>query len=218
MVLDAKPASFRLQPFSLSFIFHTVMPQGVNGIRYPHNARLVSDNKRQEIILALASGESKYLICRRLHAGEHTVDVIEQQSWQEVADRKAVLLAQAERNAMEAGHQIAEALAKRKFKTNALPVVYGICVDKICNLSPPPQDVTSQHLHLHLAPQDIAGTFNSMLANLQQRTRSLRDAQASDSAPLPAPVLSDSASAPAKQPRSVPKKARKSGSRQRVAT
>jgi hypothetical protein len=196
------------------------MPQGVNGRPYAHNATRISKNKRQAIVLALANGEGVVATARRLRTSEHIVHAVRDQDWQDLARHKAILMAQAERNALEAGEQISEALQARKFAIGSLPVVYGISIDKVVSLAPPPQDVTSQHLHLHLAPQDIAGTFNSMLANLQQRTRSLRDAQASnDPTPQPivpdatdTPVSSDDTSVLAKQPRSVPKKAAKSGS------
>jgi hypothetical protein len=55
-------------------------------------------------------------------------------------------------------------------------------VDKIAVLADPLTQ-TSQHLHLHLQSQDIAGTFNSLLHSLQEKAKALH--------PSPPPALTD---------------------------
>lgn len=152
------------------------MPAGV------HTAKRISDLKRQAIILAIANGEHKSATAARLRTAPAIVDIVLAEQWKEVEARKQILLAQAERNALEAGQQIGEALAQRKFPPGSLAVVYGISVDKSVALRPSDAP-TSQHLHLHLSQQDIAGTFNSFLHSLQAKARTLPDPPSDPSTP-----------------------------------
>jgi len=117
-----------------------------------HNAKLIDGRKRQAIIIALANGESKRSIARRLNASQHTVAIISDQEWQQVAARKQRLAAQAERNALLAGEQISEALEQRKYTPSALVPVYGVSVDKALALRGDPCltiDVKHRHEHSH---------------------------------------------------------------------
>ena len=65
---------------------------------------------------ALADGNSIRAIARALRVSNNTVVAIREQEWQQVAARKAILANQAERNALMAGEQIAEALEQRKIR------------------------------------------------------------------------------------------------------
>jgi DNA-binding NarL/FixJ family response regulator len=69
---------------------------------------------------ALANGDSKRAIARALRVSNNTVTAVAEQEWQQVEARKERLAAQAERNALMAGEQIAEALQKRKYPPSAL--------------------------------------------------------------------------------------------------
>jgi hypothetical protein len=139
-----------------------------------HTARQISPFKRQAIALALSQGFGVVKIARSLKTSEHIVHAVRDQDWHDIARRKEILLAQAEHNALVAGEQIGEALEARKFPPGSLAVVYGISVDKSVALRPT-DTPTSAHLHLHLQPSDIAGTFNSFLHNLQAKARTLPD-------------------------------------------
>jgi len=117
-----------------------------------HNAKLIDGRKRQAIIIALANGESKRSIARRLNASQHTVAIISDQEWQQVAARKQRLAPQAERNALLAGEQITEALEQGKYAPSALVPVYGVSLDKALALRGDPSltiDVKHRHEHSH---------------------------------------------------------------------
>ncbi len=111
------------------------MPTGV------HTGKRVSDLKRQDIVRRLAAGESKASIQKRLHTSPHIVNIVLEEQWQDVAQRKEVLAAQAERNAVIAGEQIAEHLAKGKMPVNMLVPVYGVSMDKAIALRNDPQRI-----------------------------------------------------------------------------
>jgi hypothetical protein len=132
-----------------------------------HNAKLCPFAIRQRIVNALANGDSKRAIARALRVSNNTVTAVAEQEWQQVEARKERLAAQAERNALMAGEQIAEALQKRKYPPSALVPVYGVSVDKALVLR---GDGSIQpNLHLHLQSIDIAGQFNELLATLQSK-------------------------------------------------
>jgi hypothetical protein len=109
---------------SLGRIEESLMPNGV------HTAKRISDAKRQQIVLALSAGEPKYKIAQRVHSNHHLVGLVLEQEWAEIANRKQILAAQAEKLAMRAGEQIAEALDKKTIPIGSLIPVYGVSIDK----------------------------------------------------------------------------------------
>ena len=111
-----------------------------------HNATLLDGRKRQAVITALANGESKRGIARRLSVSVNTVTAVAEQEWSQVEARKQLLAAQAERNALLAGEQITEALHQQKFTPTALVPVYGVSLDKALALR---GDSLSTVKHVH---------------------------------------------------------------------
>ena len=118
-----------------------------------HNAKLCPFPTRQEIVNALANGDSVRAIARALHVSNNTVVAVQEQEWQQVAARKGRLAAQAERNALMAGEQIAEALAQRKYPPSALVPVYGVSIDKALALRGD-ASLTLRHEHTHRLTDD----------------------------------------------------------------
>ena len=110
-----------------------------------HNAKLLDGRKRQAIITALANGESKRSIARRLNVSNHTVDAVGAAEWQQVATRKERIAAQAELNATLAAEQITEHLQSSKQPLNVLVPVFGVSVDKITQLRNGPLQVDVSH-------------------------------------------------------------------------
>jgi hypothetical protein len=106
-----------------------------------HNAKFLDGRKRQAIITALANGESKRSIVRRLNVSNHTVDAVGEAEWQQVAARKERLAAQAELNATLAAEQITEHLQSGKQPLNILVPVFGVSIDKISALRAGPIQV-----------------------------------------------------------------------------
>jgi hypothetical protein len=120
-----------------------------------HNAKRCALVTRQRIVTALAQGDSQRSIARALRVSPSTVSAVAAQEWEQVETRKQRLAAQAERNALLAGEQIAEALHQRKYPPSALVPVYGVSLDKALALR---GDVglTIRHDHTHrIADDDI---------------------------------------------------------------
>jgi hypothetical protein len=163
----------------------------------------------QAIISEAALGRTISRIARSVGVKWETAKAILERESDSVVARKEALQPIFLRIAQRGALRIEREIDSPKTTFTAAVIAAGVAVDKAIALSPPPVDVTSQHLHLHLQPQDIAGTFNNMLANLQQRTRSLRDAQSADPV-ASVPVSTSDAAAPEKPPRPVPKKRRAS--------
>jgi len=132
-----------------------------------HTAKLCPFAIRQRIVNALANGDSKRAIARALRVSNNTVTAIAEQEWQQVEARKERLAAQAERNALMAGEQIADALEQRKYPPSALVPVYGVSLDKALALRG--DGPIQPHLYLHLQSRDIAREFNAFLAELDAR-------------------------------------------------
>ena len=138
------------------------MPTGV------HTAKNVSTPKRQAIVTALAHGEARWSIARRLHTSEHIVQIILAQEWQQVSHRKELLAAQAEQNALVAGNQIAKALAEHKYTPSALVPVYGVSLDKAALLRADPTihvEHSHQHIHAHISD----ASYQQLLSKLPRR-------------------------------------------------
>jgi hypothetical protein len=165
------------------------MPDGVS------TGAIVQGHERQEAITLLAQGFSITFIAQRLKRAKRTIEVIRDIEWSEILRRKPLLAAQAERNALLAGEQIAEALAAHKFPINSLPVVYGVSIDKVIALRDP-MGGSQQHLHLHLQPNDVVGRFNSLLASLEEKAKLL------PAAPAAPTSVTDLSAAPPESPQS----------------
>lgn len=139
------------------------MPAGV------HTGKSVTEPLRSQIIVALANGESPRAIARRTGLGPLTVEAVRDAEWDKVEQRKPILAALAERNALLAADQIGDALAKRKYPIGSLPVVFGVSVDKAINLRADPTAGIQQHLHLHLSQNNVTANFNSLLERLEDK-------------------------------------------------
>src|SRR5438067_793079 len=100
-----------------------------------HNAKLCPFAIRQRIVNALANGDSKRAIARRLRVSNNTVTAIAEQEWQQVDARKQRIVAQCERNATLAADQLAERLETEKLSANQLVPVFGVSVDKMLALT-----------------------------------------------------------------------------------
>jgi hypothetical protein len=139
------------------------MPAGV------HTGKSVIEPQRSQIIIALASGESPHSIAKRTGLAHLTVEAVRDAEWSEVAARKPILAAMAERNALLAADQIGDALAKRKYPIGSLPVVFGVSIDKAINLRADPAANIQQHLHLHLSQNNVTANFNQLLERLESK-------------------------------------------------
>jgi len=109
-------------------IARRVMPKRHNGKHCPLAVR-------QGIVNALANGDSKRAIARRLRVSNNTVTAIAEQEWQQVETRKQRIVAQCERNATLAADQLAERLETEKLSANQLVPVFGVSVDKMLALT-----------------------------------------------------------------------------------
>ena len=136
---------------------------------HKHNAKLLDGRKRQAIITALANGESKRSIARRLNVSNHTVDAVGAVEWQQVATRKERIVAQAELNATLAAEQITEHLQSGKQPINVLVPVFGVSVDKLALLSNDLLNV--QIAHAHTLSQDVYTQMADLAAKLNARPK-----------------------------------------------
>ena len=132
-----------------------------------HNAKLIDGRKRQAIIIALANGESKRSIARRLNASQHTVAIISDQEWQQVAARKARIAAQAERMATAAADRLNTKLESQEdLSPQQLVPIFGVAVDKLTVLRGDPSLTIRHDVVLHRERQemrtllDLIKTFN----------------------------------------------------------
>ncbi len=109
------------------------MPAGI------HTGKRLNDAKRNAIVRGLANGESKAKLTKRLRTSVHIVNIVADEQWQDVAQRKELLAAQAEHNAAVAGEQLAAHLATGKIAPNLLVPIYGVSMDKAIALRNDPQ-------------------------------------------------------------------------------
>jgi transposase len=100
-----------------------------------HNGKHCPLAIRQQIVNALANGDSKRAIARGLRVSNNTVTAIAEQEWQQVETRKQRIVAQCERNATLAADQLAERLETEKLSANQLVPVFGVSVDKMLALT-----------------------------------------------------------------------------------
>ena len=96
--------------------------------------------------------------------------VIAEQEWQRVEARKAILAAQAERNALMAGEQIAEALQQRKVPIGSLVPVYGVSLDKALLLRGEPSAIVA-HTHTHTHQHQLVFALNSAVERIEKRIK-----------------------------------------------
>lgn len=128
-----------------------------------------------QAIIAAASLGNTIRHCARLARCDHTVAkaVINRES-ATINQRKQDLQPIFARIAQRGAERIERDIDTAPF-TGAV-IATGVAVDKLIALTPSDAPA-SQHLHLHLNPQDIAGTFNSFLHSLQAKARQVDDSQ-----------------------------------------
>ena len=133
-----------------------------------HTGKNISHQKRQAIITAIAHGEGKVATAKRLHTSDHIVNLVIREEWRELAKRKEILASQAEHNALIAGNQIAEALAKRAYSPSALVPVYGVSLDKAIALRSDPT-IHVEHSHQHIHAHITESSYHDLLAKLRAK-------------------------------------------------
>lgn len=146
---------------------------GRSGKSRKHTGALTDGRKRQAIITALANGESKRGIARRLSMSANSVTAIADEEWNKVEARKQRLAAQAELNATLAADQMTEELRKGKIPLNILVPVFGVNVDKAIALRGDPLATIQvnhdhRHMHLHAVSQE---EINEAVLKLRSQAR-----------------------------------------------
>jgi hypothetical protein len=137
----------------------------------------ISGEVVQAIIAAASLGNTMNRISRIAGADRASVKAIVQRESATIQQRKLDLQPIFARIAMRGALRLERDIDSAPF-TGAV-IATGVAVDKLIALTPSDAPA-SQHLHLHLAPQDIAGTFNSFLHNLQAKARTLPDSPNDD--------------------------------------
>jgi IS30 family transposase len=132
-----------------------------------HNAKFLDGRKRQAIITALANGESRRSIARRLSTSKNTIAVIARENWTQVDARKQRIAAQAELNATLAAERITDELqSDKQIPLNVLVPVFGVNVDKLLGLRGDVQlTIRHEHLHARLSDNDV---WDYMIARSKQ--------------------------------------------------
>jgi len=150
-----------------------------------HNAKLCAFPIRQQIVNALASGDSKRAIARSLRVSNNTVTAIAEQEWQQVEARKAIIAAQAERIANLAADRLnAKLESDDDIPVSALVPVFGVAVDKLAILRGEPS-LTIQHQHSHTHHHELVERFNAAMERLEKRAKAAAiDAEPVTSLPL----------------------------------
>jgi hypothetical protein len=119
-----------------------------------HNAKLCPFATRQQIVNALANGDSKRAISRALRVSNNTVTAVAEQQWQQVEARKARIAAQAERSATLAADRInAKLESSDDIPLASLVPVFGVAVDKLAVLRGD-HSLTIRHEHTHRLTDD----------------------------------------------------------------
>ena len=135
-----------------------------------HNAKRCPFAKRQQIVNALANGDSQRAISRTLQVSNNTVTAVAEQEWQQVEARKARIAAQCERNATLAADQLTERLETEKLSANQLVPILGVNVDKMLALRGGAA-LTLRHEHTHRITDD------DLLAFAIARSKQIQAAQ-----------------------------------------
>jgi hypothetical protein len=132
----------------------------------------IPGEKVQDIILRAALGGSINRISRDAGVHYRTAKTLVERESRSIAERKLALQPIFARIAERGALRLERDIDSAPF--TAAVIATGVAVDKLIALTPTDAPA-SQHLHLHLAPQDIAGTFNSFLHNLQAKAHTLPD-------------------------------------------
>lgn len=132
----------------------------------------IPGEKIQDIILRAALGATVNRIAKLAGVDRATAKVIIERESVPIQQRKQELQPIFARIAQRGAERIERDIDTAPF-TGAV-IATGVAVDKLIALTPSDAPA-SQHLHLHLNPQDIAGTFNSFLHSLQAKARQVDD-------------------------------------------
>ena len=135
--------------------------------------------KYQLVVEAAGREEPVPRIARQVGVDRATATAIIQRESRTIQQRKQELLEQSLRIARRAANQI-EAKINDKATLSQLVPVYGCAIDKVALLSAADPFAPSQHIHMHLQPNDVAGKFNAMLHALEEKARSLPPAATLD--------------------------------------
>lgn len=138
----------------------------------------IPGEKVQDIIRRAALGASINRVAREAGVNYRSAQALMLRESQAIAERKLALQPIFARIAERGALRLERDIDSAPF--TAAVIATGVAVDKLIALTPADAP-TSQHLHLHLAPQDIAGTFNSFLHELQAKARLLPDKPNDDS-------------------------------------
>ena len=140
-------------------------------MRKRHNAKRCPFAKRQQIVNALANGDSKRAIARALQVSNNTVTAIAEQEWQQVEARKARIAAQAERSATLAADRInAKLESSDDIPLSTLVPVFGVSVDKLAILRGDPA-LTIHHQHTHSHQIELVDALNSAVERIEKRAQ-----------------------------------------------
>ena len=148
--------------------------------------------KLEAIINALGIGEPIENIARHLHTSKQSVMAIRERESLEITRRKELIRASAARLAANGFDKLNREMDKGNINGALLVPVVGMATDKVALLSAADPFSPSQHIHMHLQPNDVVGKFNAMLHALEEKARALPDPQslpnASEDPPLEPPL------------------------------
>ena len=147
--------------------------------------------KLQAIVNALSIGEPIQSIAARLHSSTSTVIATRERESLDIERRKQLIRASAARLAANGFDKLNREMDAGNINGALLVPVTGMATDKVIALSPPDQFSSSyqERLAIYLQPVDIAGQFNRMLRELEEKVKDR---------PLPAnPTASTDPSPPA---------------------
>ena len=151
----------------------------------------ISARKIQAIINSLSLGEPVDQIARRLKTSKHSIMAVRERESHDIARRKELIRASAARLAANGFDKLNREMDAGRINGALLVPVTGMATDKVIALSPPDQFSSSyqERLAIYLQPVDIAGQFNRMLRELEEKVKDR---------PLPAnPTASTDPSPPA---------------------
>jgi hypothetical protein len=129
----------------------------------------ISGAKYRAIVDLAAQGRKIDRIAREAGVTWRTAKAVVERESRQIAVRKQELLEQSIRIARRAANRIEDNI--EKLPVGQLIPAYGVAVDKIAALSS--DNLPQQNLHLHLESVDVAGTFNSLLHELEAKAKAL---------------------------------------------
>ena len=148
--------------------------------------------KLEALLNALGIGEPIENIARHLHTSKQSVMAIRERESLEITRRKELIRASAARLAANGFDKLNREMDKGNINGALLVPVVGMATDKVALLSAADPFSPSQHIHMHLQPNDVVGKFNAMLHALEEKARALPDPQslpnASEDPPLEPPL------------------------------